>query len=490
MPRWDTRRRTGHAGSRRAAARQIVNPDLGRGRPSDAAAFMNSIGAWATTAPSTTGLDDVDLWVGGLAERTNLFGGLLGSTFNYVFENQLTDLQNGDRLYYLARTPGMNLRAQLEGNSFAEMMMRNTNAHTLKADAFATADCKFELKNLAGTPAGFAASGNTVADDPASECNETALLIRMPDGTIKYRAMNTVDPSGINGQSRLQRHRRRRPDLRRQRQRHLLGRPGQRHHRGRRRRRHRTRRRRRRHHHRPRRRRRPQGRSRQRRHRRRPGLDIIMGGDGKDFTNGGANTNETFAGEGDDFVIAGRGIDAVFGDSGDDWEEGGDQPDLLSGDSGNLFFLDDSQKPGHDILIGQGGDDDYDMEGGDDIGVARSRHREGRRSLRLRLGDRPSATPSRRTRTWTCRSRRWTSCQVGVRDRFNEVEALSGGISTTPSVVTTWFPAPSAAAASSAATCWTRPAWTGSPASTRWCRHSARLWLRSSGSQRRAAARF
>ena len=35
-----------------------------------------------------------------------MFGGLLGSTFNYVFENQLTDLQNGDRLYYLARTPG------------------------------------------------------------------------------------------------------------------------------------------------------------------------------------------------------------------------------------------------------------------------------------------------------------------------------------------------------------------------------------------------
>ena len=86
---------------------------------------------------------------------TNPFGGLLGTTFNYVFENQLTDLQNGDRLYYLARTPGMNLRTQLEGNSFAEMMMRNTDVHTLKADAFATADCKFQLGNLAGTPAGF-----------------------------------------------------------------------------------------------------------------------------------------------------------------------------------------------------------------------------------------------------------------------------------------------------------------------------------------------
>ena len=100
-------------------------------------------------------MDDIDLWVGGLAEKTNLFGGLLGSTFNYVFEKQMTDLQNGDRLYYLARTPGMNLRTQLEGNSFAELVMRNTDAHSLKADAFGTADCKFELGNLAGTAAGF-----------------------------------------------------------------------------------------------------------------------------------------------------------------------------------------------------------------------------------------------------------------------------------------------------------------------------------------------
>ena len=49
---------------------------------------MFSTGAWANDANgmTTTGLDDVDLWVGGLAEVTNLFGGLLGSTFNYVFQ--------------------------------------------------------------------------------------------------------------------------------------------------------------------------------------------------------------------------------------------------------------------------------------------------------------------------------------------------------------------------------------------------------------------
>ncbi|HMD12778.1 MAG TPA: peroxidase family protein, partial [Marmoricola sp.] len=359
---------------KREAARLIVAPEATDDPttiPEDSAAFMNAIPFaggtnWETTE---TGLNTVDLWVGGLAEVTNVFGGLLGSTFNYVFENQLTDLQNGDRLYYLARTPGMNLRTQLEGNSFSELIMRNTNAKSLKADAFATADCKFELKNLNGTPEGFAQFGNIVADDPASECQENLLLLRKPDGTIQYRNRNTVDPSGINGQSvyngtagvdrvsggndsdtfwgglgddRIEGGDG--ADV-------ALGGEG-----------------------------RdiitdlngddvPKGGPGNDAIDAGPGLDIVMGGEGKDFTDGGANANETFGGDGDDFIKLGQSLDAAFGDSGDDWEEGGDQPDLMQGDSGNLFFLDDSQAPGSDILVGQGGDDDYDMEGGDDIGV-------------------------------------------------------------------------------------------------------------------------
>jgi hypothetical protein len=234
--------------AKRAAATAIVNdtaPDH-----LNSFDFMFSEGRGRTTpdGSTTTGLDEVDAWVGGLAEVTNLFGGLLGSTMNYVFQHTLENLQDGDRLYYLARTPGMNLRTQLEGNSFSEMIMRNTDGtNTLKADAFATADCKFQLANLNGTPAGFAAHGQTVADDPSTDCNETLLLLRKPDGTIQYKSINTVDPPGINGQSvyngsrsrRPARHRRRhvqqqsgpcqrqRPDVRRQRQRHLLGWPGQ-----------------------------------------------------------------------------------------------------------------------------------------------------------------------------------------------------------------------------------------------------------------------
>jgi Ca2+-binding RTX toxin-like protein len=355
---------------KRAAARAIVHPIADDTAPDDAADFMFGARDWKDTGGVTiTGVDDIDLWVGGLAEVTPVFGGLLGTTFNYVFQSTMENLQEGDRFYYLNRTVGMNLRTQLEANSFGELIQRNTDGtHTLKADAFATADCKFELANLEGTPEGYAANGSAVANDPASECDETKLLLRKPDGTIQYRAVNSVDPAGINGQavyngtpgadriwggndndtfwggddsdviegnggddvalggngndiltdlSGL--------DV-------LKGGPGNDAV--------------------------DAG----------PGDDIVMGNDGQDFLNGGANDNETFAGPGNDFLIAGQGADVVFGDGGDDWIQGGSGQDLLSGDHAAPFFDDPAQAaPGNDIFIGQVGENDYDGEGGDDI---------------------------------------------------------------------------------------------------------------------------
>ena len=52
---------------------------------------------------------------------------MLGSTFNFVFETQMENLQNGDRFYYLSRTQGMNLLNQLEPNTFTDLVMRNTD---------------------------------------------------------------------------------------------------------------------------------------------------------------------------------------------------------------------------------------------------------------------------------------------------------------------------------------------------------------------------
>jgi hypothetical protein len=401
--------------------------------PADSAEFVFSTGPWVNVSGvSMTGLDDVDLWVGGLAEKTELFGGLLGSTFNYVFEKQLTDLQNGDRFYYLARTPGMNLRSQLEGNSFSELVMRNSNAHTLKADPFATADCKFELSQLAGTAADFVTFGQNVADDPDSACDEHALLVRLPDGTIKYRTNNSVDTPGINGQGVYRGADNLAVDFV---DRiyggvdndtfwgglgndiidggggddfvlggegddiitdfagadFLKGGPGNDAIDG------------------------------------GPGDDIIASASGKDFTNGGQNINETFSGPDDDFAIAGKGEDAVFGDGGDDWEEGDDQPDLLIGDSSTLFF-DDHNRPGHDVMLGQGNDDDYDMEGGDDIGLDGPGIEKvaGASGFDWEIGQSDGTANSQPMFADLALPIVNAPSANETRDRFNEVEALSG----------------------------------------------------------------
>src|SRR4029077_11629490 len=356
------------------AARAIVAPQPGDPVIADRHDFVFGSGAWANNADGVTrtGLDEVDMWIGGLAEITSINGGLLGTTNNYVFQTTLENLQDGDRLYYLARTPGLNLRTQLEGNSFAEMIERNTTGtNSLKADVFATADCKFQLGNLT-SPANAADPNNaitgvgSISDDPTTDCNENALLLRLGDGTIKYRQVNSVDPTGINGQSVYNGS----DNVDRvyggndndtvwgQNGNDVIdggngddvvlggngddimtdiagadtskGGPGDDAI--------------------------DTG----------DGDDIYMGGDGQDFINAGQNDNEGFAGPGNDFIIAGAGADAPFGDGGDDWMEGGSGQDIMGGDHNGPFFDDPGEElPGNDVFIGQVGENDYDAEGGD-----------------------------------------------------------------------------------------------------------------------------
>ena len=357
---------TGGVANRRLAAQRLIAADETNdpdNTPDDAYDFINSTGAW-TTEP--TGLEDVDLWMGGLAEKPMVFGGLLGPTFNYVFEKQMEDLQDGDRFYYLSRTAGLNLLTQLEGNSFAELIMRNTDVTALPADVFSRPDYVFEVANLGTTGA--------VPDDPATEdWNESTLLTRMANGTLRYAGPahvvfngvdcgdpplpactdpvandrvwssegdDTVRGNGGNdwmqGGDGVD---------------NLIGglgddilndsagddtlkggdgddalSSGQGF-----------------------------------------GADLNQGGRGNDFIVGGNDMTESFAGPGDDYVMAGDGEDTVFGDDGDDWIEGGRGPfNLLQGDNG-APFQDDPNEPGHDVLMGYGGETDYDSEGGDDI---------------------------------------------------------------------------------------------------------------------------
>ena len=391
------------ADKRTAAARLVANDPLDTATPPDAEAFMNGTDGYANGG----GLNSVDLWVGGLAERQSPFGGLLGSTFNYIFETTMEDLQDGDRFYYLTRTAGLNLLVQLEGNSFAELISRNSDATNLPADVFARLDMTFDVSKL-GT-------SGPIPDDPATPWNETAELIRMADGTIRYtgtahvmfigteaadRARTNEGDDTLRGNGANDR---------------LEGEAGNDQYlggggndvltdtfgddvlkggegndalsSG-------------------------------------PGFDLNQGQLGDDFVVGGSDPTETFGGPGDDIVYGGESSDTVFGDDGNDWIEGGGQADLLQGDNG-APFQDDPNTPGHDVIDGDGGNDDYDAEGGNDVmiagpGIERNEgmlgfdwvtHKNDPQAANDNMGLSGLLPPS----------------VDALRDRFDMVEGLSGG---------------------------------------------------------------
>ena len=340
--------------SRRDAAKLLVagNPAT-PGTPLNSVAFMEGTAPYANAGGvTTTGLDDVDLWIGGLAEKIQPFGGMLGSTFNFVFETQMEKLQDGDRFYYLSRTAGLNMLVQLEGNSFAELIQRNSDMENLPADSFSRPDFKFDLANQN-------ASG-PIVDDLLTPYPEHTLLIRMADNTIRFNGPEHAVFGGTPGNDKVWSSegddtlRGNNGDDK------LEGGAGNDALIG--------------------------------------GLgddiltdlfgdDVLKGGDGNDamasgqgfdlnqpgrgndFVVGGSDPTETFGAAGNDFIFGGDATDTVFGDDGDDWIEGGGQADLLQGDNG-APFQDDPNTPGHDVIDGQGGADDFDSEGGDDIMVS------------------------------------------------------------------------------------------------------------------------
>jgi hypothetical protein len=177
--------------ARRAAAQTILDQAaLGQ---ADAVSFLSATGPYATAALG--GVEDIDFWIGGLAEKLMPFGGMLGSTFSYVFRTQMERLQNHDRLYYLARTAGLNVLVQLEQQTFSEIIMRNSTARHLPGDAFSTPTYRFE--------AGRVGAAGVVLDDAQTPYSEPALLQRRVDGTLAYNGVEHVLLGGTANADRL-----------------------------------------------------------------------------------------------------------------------------------------------------------------------------------------------------------------------------------------------------------------------------------------------
>ncbi|MEY4862438.1 MAG: hypothetical protein RLZ51_533, partial [Pseudomonadota bacterium] len=342
--------------------------------PADRVDFLHATGAFAGGALG--GLNDVDFWIGGLAERKIPFGGMLGTTFNHVFEVQMERLQAGDRFYYLSRTQGMNLLNELEADSFGALVVRNTdlgnpNSTHVAANLFQTPDLTLEVDvNRQRDYNGDAEGKDPLHADPLVAALNP--LVQRSDGdgnlangleNLRYTGEAHIVLGGTNARNVLVSG----PgddtawgdggdddiegglgnD-------HLFGGDGN-------------------------------------------DIitdqgsdfgDVIEGGAGHDFISGGNGLDLLFGGEGQDFIIGtqddkdvtggldndfiqgGSGSNFLKGNEGDDWIEGGDGSagfDGLAGENSELFF--NSSIIGHDVLNGRGGDTDYDGESGDDIMV-------------------------------------------------------------------------------------------------------------------------
>ncbi len=129
--------------------------------PADSRAFLTSTAGWASTE---TGIDNIDMWIGGLAENPGkqpITPPMLGVTFQHVFEDQMLKMQNGDRFYYLARTAGMNVGQEIPAQKFTDIVRRNTPSAKsgepaaestgilgMNSPGFAISDCAFVASNV------------------------------------------------------------------------------------------------------------------------------------------------------------------------------------------------------------------------------------------------------------------------------------------------------------------------------------------------------
>ena len=149
-----------------------------------ALAFMlNDVGA-----PAGAGAFNlIDTWIGGLAEA-HVPGGLLGSTFDLVFVNQMESLINGDRFYYLVRLFGQQFGEEVNNGQLKDIVERNTGLEHLNGSIFAYADKYYDLG---------ANDSNTAADSHKTEHKYGEALAANP--TLGIWSDGSANPLSING---------------------------------------------------------------------------------------------------------------------------------------------------------------------------------------------------------------------------------------------------------------------------------------------------
>lgn len=84
-------------------------------------------------------VDDVDLWIGGLAEQ-HINGGLVGETFHGIIADQFTRSRDGDRFFYLNDLDHLlAFDVGIESTTLADIIRRNTDIANIQDNVFIVA---------------------------------------------------------------------------------------------------------------------------------------------------------------------------------------------------------------------------------------------------------------------------------------------------------------------------------------------------------------
>jgi peroxidase len=83
-------------------------------------------------------VNNVDLFVGGLAENANTgdTGSMLGPTFTKIISEQFSNLRAGDRLYFENQGFSPALMDEIQDTTLSDLILRDTNTTAIQADAF------------------------------------------------------------------------------------------------------------------------------------------------------------------------------------------------------------------------------------------------------------------------------------------------------------------------------------------------------------------
>jgi len=360
------------------AERRIAAQALVDGTNPTGPAFMASTGVWAA---KETGFNNIDLWLGGLAEnpaKQPLTPPMLGPTFQYVFDKQTLALQNGDRFYYLGRILGTNLNEEIPAQKLTDIVRRNTPSlgNSVRADSlpansgivgmnspgFGVGDCFFSPTVSIPTSTDNSQGGAPTKCDPTTMRADTTNNVLIHDGldnvvgfgnqyassgirisggagddSLQGTAGNDFLSGGVSGGDLIDGY---------------------------------------------------------------SGDDILFGGPGEDLMKGGAGNDvldmgESQAGDiadggsgsdfihnsnstgiaasaigeaGDDYIQGGTNNDILLeGGEGSDWIEGNGGLDIVNGDAGPNAALVDMPNGGDDVIDGGAGNDLLNGDGGDDV---------------------------------------------------------------------------------------------------------------------------